>query len=280
VTFTPGDAKAQIPATGQRQVTLVLSDASGNPVSGATVRAESMGGAQVSGVKESQTPGSYVATVTWPAGQSGHGLRYTINEVETYEGRLPDALPPQPTEPAKGEEPAEKPMPKRFAFELGLFPTAGIDTSRFTFDIGGGLDIGGRIRLPYGALAFHLRPQYEFHPASPALAHVIAAGLPITYRIRKNVDESIVPYIGVLPQFIAVNSSLTKDGVIVEDPTYTGWHTAFGIGGLIGTEFRIKRGAVFVEGGYRYVIRFGDAAPDYVPTLNTLFANLGFRVGF
>lgn len=278
VSFTQPDPKAQIAATGTRQVTLVLADAAGTPLTGATVRVESVGGAQVSGVKESQTPGSYVATVTWTAGQTGHSLRYTVNEVETYEGRLPDAVPPPPAEPNKDEN--EKPQPKRFAFELGLFPTAGVDTTRFTFNIGGGLDIGGRIRLPYGALAFALRPQYEFHPASPALAHVIAAGLPITYRIRKNVDESIVPYIGVLPQFIAVNANLTNNGVIVDDPSTSGWRTAFGIGGLIGTEFRIKRGAVFVEGGYRYAIRFGDPAPAYVPSLNTLFANLGFRVGF
>lgn len=278
VSFTQPDPKAQIAATGTRQVTLVLSDAAGTPVTGATVRVESVGGAQVSAVKESQTPGSYVATVTWTAGQTGHSLRYTVNEVETYEGRLPDAVPPPPAEPTKDD--SEKPLPKRFAFELGLFPTAGVDTTRFTFNIGAGLDIGGRIRLPYGALAFALRPQYEFHPASPALAHVIGAGLPITYRIRKNVDESIVPYIGVLPQFIAVNASLTSNGVIVEDPSTSGWRTAFGIGGLVGTEFRVKRGAVFVEGGYRYAIRFGDPAPEYVPTLNTLFANLGFRLSF
>ena len=155
-----------------------------------------------------------------------------------------------------------------------------MDTWSLTFNVGGGLEIGGRIRLPYGALAFALRPQYEYPPASPAIAHVIVAGLPITYRIRKNVDESVVPYIGVLPQFIAANAFLTRDGTQVDDPTAVTWRTAFGIGGLIGTEFRVKRGAVFVEGGYRYAIRFGDTPPDYLPTFNTLFANLGFRLSF
>lgn len=278
VSFSQPDPKLQVAATGQRQVTLVLSDAAGAPMSGATVLAEGVGGVQVSAVRESSTPGSYVATVTWPAGQRGHSLRYVINDTETFEGQLPDALPPSPAEPAKGDETHasnEQQPGKRFAFEMGLFPGAGLDTSRLSFNVGGGLEFGGRIRLPYGALAFALRPQYEYYTPSPGVSHVINAGLPITYRIRKNLDADIVPYIGVLPQFIADFSYLTRDGVRVTDGE---WRTGFGIGGLIGTEFRIKHGAVFIEGGYRYVLL--RSAPDYLPSLNSIFANLGFRFTF
>jgi len=271
VSFTPADPKRQTAATGQRQVTLVLSDANGAPLSGATVRAESADGAKVSSVKESPTPGHYVATVTWPAGQSGHVLHYTINEVESYEGRLPDALPPASAAPAVSEpgSGADRPPAKRFALELGLFPSAGIDVSRLSFNVGAGFELGGRIRLPYGALAFALRPQYEYYPVSPSVSHVIDVGLPISYRIRKAIDDDIVPYIGVLPQFVADYSYLAGDGE---------WRTAFGLGGLLGCEFRVKHGAIFVEGGYRHVLL--RSAPDYYPSLSSAFANLGFRLTF
>jgi hypothetical protein len=276
VSFTPADPKHQVAATGQRQVTLVLSDAGGTPLSNASVRAEGIGGVAVSPVRETATPGSYVATVTWPTGQTGHSLRYTINDVENYEGKLPDALPPQNApDQEKGPEAAEQGSAKRFSLELGIFPSAGVDTNRLIFNVGGGLDIGGRIRLPYGALAFALRPQYEFYPPAPGVAHVIDAGLPITYRIRKNVDAELVPYIGVLPQFIADYTFLAKNGTQI---TSGQWNTAFGIGGLVGNEFRIKHGAVFVEAGYRYVLLL--TVPDYLPTLTGLFANLGYRVTF
>jgi hypothetical protein len=86
-----------------------------------------------------------------------------------------------------------------------------------------------------------------------------------------------VPYIGVLPQFLAHYDFLAKDGVQVSDGS---WQRAFALGGLLGTEFRVKRGAVFVEGGYRQVLYRSADTLDSFPTLNGLFANLGFRLTF
>lgn len=264
------------PTEGQRQVTLVLSDAAGTPVTGATVTGEGTGGLQVSQVRETATPGSYLATVKWTPGQTGHGVRYRINDVETYESKLPDAQPVTPVEQAKAESEAQPGQgSKRVAFEMAAMPVAAIDVQRVVFGVGGALDIGARIRLPYGALAFALRPQYEFYQGSPAVSHLVGGGLPITFRIRKDVDADLVPYIGVLPQFVADYSFLARDGVRISDGE---WRIGFGIGGLAGTEFRFNHGAVFVEGGYRHMLL--RSAPDTHPTFNSIFANVGIRLTF
>jgi hypothetical protein len=264
------------PTEGQRQVTLVLSDASGTPVTGANVSAEGTGGLQVSQVRETATPGSYLATVKWTPGQTGHGVRYRINDVETYESKLPDAQPVAPVEQAKAEaeaQPGEN--SKRVAFEMAAMPVAAIDIQRVVFGVGAALDIGARIRLPYGALAFALRPQYEFYQGTPAVSHLVGGGLPITFRIRKDVDADLVPYIGVLPQFVADYSFLARDGVRISEGE---WRVGFGLGGLAGTEFRFNHGAVFIEGGYRHMLL--RSAPDTHPTFNSIFANAGIRVTF
>ena len=264
------------PTEGQRQVTLVLSDAAGTPVTGAAVSAEGLGGLQVGDLRETATPGSYLATVKWPVGQTGHSVRYQINQVETYESRLPDAQPVAPAEPVKTEDDAQvSKQPKRVAFELAALPVAAIDTQRLVFGVGAAIDLGVRVRLAYGALAVALRPQYEFYQSAPSVSHAVAGGLPISFRLRKDVDADLVPYIGVLPQVVADYSFLTQDGVRIGDGE---WRVGFGLGGFGGTEFRFKYGAVFVEAGYRHMLF--RSAPQTVPSLNSIFANVGLRLTF
>ncbi len=264
------------PTEGQRQVTLVLSDAAGTPVTGATVAAQGIGGLQVGELRETATPGSYLATVKWPVGQTGHSVRYRVNDVESYEARLPDAQPAAPVEPVKTEEDTQaSKTPKRVAFELAAMPVAAIDAQRLVFGVGGALDVGIRVRLAYGALAVALRPQYEFYQAAPSVSHVVGGGLPITFRIRQDVDADLVPYIGVVPQIMADYSFLTQDGVRRGDGE---WRVGFGLGGLAGTEFRFKYGAVFVEGGYRHMLL--RSAPESLPSLSSIFANVGLRLTF
>ena len=48
-------------------------------------------------------------------------------------------------------------------------PLAHVDIPRGVFGVGGALEIGGRIKLPYGAFAFSLRPQYEYFALAPVL---------------------------------------------------------------------------------------------------------------
>ena len=84
-----------------------------------------------------------------------------------------------------------------------------------------------------------------------------------------------MPYIGVLPQFVADYSFLSRDGVRISEGE---WRIGFGIGGLAGTEFRFNHGAVFVEGGYRHMLL--RSAPDTYPTFNSIFANAGIRLTF
>lgn len=259
---------------GQRDVTLSLTDAEGGPLTVAAISAEVAAPARADAVRPGTTPGSYVTTVHWPAGQTGLVLRYVISGTERHEAPLPDALPPV----AAAEQPAESAQPagtpKRFAAELGLFPLVHIDTARTVFGVGAGLEFGGRVRLPYGALAFALRPQYEYFAGAPGGAHLIVTGLPITYRIRKNIEADIVPYLGILPQFLAEYGFLSQDGVAGQGE----WRTSFALGGLAGTEFRVRHGAVFVEGGYRHVLT--REVPDYFPSLHGVFANVGFRATF
>lgn len=261
---------------GQRPVTLVLSDAVGTPVTGATVTAQGQGGLQVSDVRETATPGSYLATVKWPAGQTGHSLQYRINDVETYESRLPDAQPAQPAAQAAAKEDTPAgPSAKRVAFEIAAMPVTAIDTERLVFGVGGALDLGVRVRLGYGALAVALRPQYEFYQSAPSVTHAVGAGLPITFRIRKDVDADLVPYIGVLPQIVADYSFLAQDGMRRSDGE---WRVGFGLGGFGGSEFRFKYGAVFVEAGYRHMLL--RSVPETLPSLNSIFANVGLRLTF
>ena len=217
------------------------------------------------------TTGTYETAVHWPKGQTGQSLNYKINATESYAAALPDEQPPVA---AKPKEP-EKPASKRFAFEMSLMPLVNVDIPRGVLAVGGGIELGGRIRLPYGGIGIHLRPQYEYYSPNPGFSHVIAVGLPITYRIRKDVDADWVPYIGVLPQFLADFSALARDGVAIEAGQ---WQTQFAIGGLIGSELRLRRGAVFVEGGYRYVI--GRPEQAEFASLSGIFANLGYRLNF
>ena len=231
-----------------------------------------VGRARVEAVREVGNTGTYETVVHWPKGQVGQSVNYKINTSETYAAALPDEQPP--TTAVQAKEP-EKPKSKRFAFEMSLMPLVHVDIPRGVLAIGGGIEFGGRIKLPYGGLAFHLRPQYEYYSPNPGLSHVIAVGLPITYRIRKDVDADWVPYIGVLPQFIADNSALARDGIPIEEGQ---WRTQFALGGLVGTELRLRRGAMFVEGGYRYVFNRPDL-PDFA-TLSGVFANLGYRLNF
>ena len=164
--------------------------------------------------------------------------------------------------------------PKRAAFEMSLFPLVNIDIPRGVFAVGAGFELGARFRLPYGALALALRPQYEYYAPAPGASHVVAVGLPITYRFR-SLNADFAPYIGVLPQFAAEYSFLARDGVAIEDGT---WRTQFGLGGLLGGELRLRRGSVFVEGGYRHMLN-RDQRDDFA-SLNGVFVNLGYRVSF
>lgn len=256
---------------GQRKVRLSLSDASGNPLSGAKVVAEGAGGARTDAVTEVGTTGTYETTVHWNKGQTGQSVNYKINEVETYAAALPDEQPPVDEKPKE----AVRPGSKKVAGEWSLMPLVHVDVLHNVVAIGIGTEIGLRIKLGYGAIAFHLRPQYEYYSPDPAFSHVIAVGLPITYRIRKDVDSDWVPYIGVLPQFVADYSALARDGVAIEPGQ---WKTQFALGGLAGIELRLRRGAVFVEGGYRYVFDRPETV-DFA-SLSGVFANLGYRLNF
>ncbi len=256
---------------GQRKVRLSLSDAAGNPLSGAKVEAEGAGGARAEAVTEIGNTGTYETTVHWPKGQTGQSVNYKINAAETYAAALPDEQPPTAAAPKE----TAKPGSKRVAGEWSLMPLVHVDVQHNVVAIGIGTEIGLRVKLGYGALGFHLRPQYEYFSPNPAFSHVIAVGLPITYRIRKDVDSDFVPYIGVLPQFVADFSALARDGVAIEAGQ---WKTQFALGGLAGIELRLRRGAVFVEGGYRYV--FDRPETTDFASLSGVFANLGYRLNF
>ena len=270
----PAPAKGQ-PNEVTREVRVSLADAAGNPISGATVKAEAPG-ATADAAKEVPGTGTYVATLRYPENvPSPQTAKFVINGVETYEGQLP--APPAPVTPPAEEAKAtgdQKPEPKRAAFEMSLFPLVNIDIPRGVFAVGAGFELGARFRLPYGALALALRPQYEYYAPAPGASHVVAVGLPITYRFR-SLNADFAPYIGVLPQFAAEYSFLARDGVAIEDGT---WRTQFGLGGLLGGELRLRRGSVFVEGGYRHMLN-RDQRDDFA-SLNGVFVNLGYRVSF
>ena len=265
------------PQEGQREVRLQLSDAAGSPITGAAVVAEGTGGSRADAVQEVPGTGTYVTTAHWPVGKTGLGLRYSINAVENYESALPDAVPTTASkdEPKEDAPAGDRPPAKSFAVELGLMGLTHVDIPRGVFGIGGGLEIGGRLKLPYGAFAFSLRPQYEYFAPAPGASHVVGGGLLLAYRFR-SLDAAWAPYIGVLPQFLAEYSFLARDGVQIQDGS---WMSQVGLGGLLGAEIRLRRGGVFIEAGYRHIIWGRTERTDYA-SLNGVFGNLGYRVNF
>jgi len=261
---------------GQREVRLQLSDAAGSPISGANVVAEGTGGSRADAVRELPGTGTYVTTAHWPTGKTGLGLRYAINGVENYESALPDAVPTIGKNEPKEETPAGERAPaKSFAVELGLMPLTHVDIPRGVFAIGGAIEIGGRLKLPHGAFAFSLRPQYEYFAPTPGASHIVGGGLLLAYRFR-SLDAAWAPYIGVMPQFLAEYSFLARDGIQIQDGS---WMTHVGIGGLLGAEIRLRRGAVFVEAGYRHIVYGRSERMEYA-SLNGVFGTLGYRVNF
>ncbi len=261
---------------GQREVRLQLADAAGSPITGANVSAEGTGGSRADAVRELPGTGTYVTTAHWPSGKTGLGLRYSINGVENYESALPDAVPTVAKDETKDEPSStDRPPSKSFAVELGIMPVAHVDIPRGVFGVGGALEIGGRIKLPYGAFAFSLRPQYEYFAPAPGASHVVGGGVMLAYRFR-NLDASWAPYIGVLPQFLAEYSFLARDGIQIQEGS---WMSQVGIGGLLGAEIRLRRGSVFVEGGYRHIIWGRTERAEYA-SLNGAFGTMGYRVNF
>jgi len=261
---------------GSREVRVQISDAAGSPITGAKVTAEGTGGAKVDAVRELPGTGTYVTTAHWLPGKTGVGVKYTINDVEHYESALPDALPSAGKTESKDESETSETKPaKSFAVEMGLMPLVHVDVPRGVFAIGGAIEVGGRLKLPYGAFAFSLRPQYEYFAPAPGASHVVGGGLLLAYRFR-DLNASWAPYIGVLPQFLAEYSFLARDGVQVQEGS---WMSQMGIGGLLGTEIRLRRGSVFVEAGYRYMIWGRTDRPEYA-TLNGVFGTMGYRVSF
>ena len=269
-------APAFTPQDGSREVRLQLSDAAGSPITGANVTAEGTGGSRADAVRELPGTGTYVTTAHWQPGKTGLGLRYTINGVENYESALPDAVPTTGKEEQK-DEPAstDRPPTKSFAVELGLMPLAHVDIPRGVFGVGGALEIGGRIKLPYGAFAFSLRPQYEYFAPAPGASHIVGGGVLLAYRFR-SLDAAWAPYIGVMPQFLAEYSFLARDGIQIQDGS---WMSQVGLGGLLGAEIRLRRGSVFVEAGYRHIIWGRAERADYA-SLNGVFGTMGYRVNF
>jgi hypothetical protein len=133
------------------------------------------------------------------------------------------------------------------------------------------LDIGARFRVGPGFLAAALRGGYQRYTASgkgsiPCAAtqttacisanggayswdlveETVTIGLPISYRLLP--DKRIHPYIGVQPQVFLQRATTTSFGL-----ENSQGDTKFGFAGLLGGQFDVGPGGIFLEAGFQYV---------------------------
>jgi len=154
-------------------------------------------------------------------------------------------------------------------FEVGVALGLVIGTSGFGLGPGVGLDLGPSIRLGPGALAIHLRTQYQQQgkegkidlpcttpPSSPCLQgttmdwkvreQALDFGLRFAYRFMPP-ERSWTPYLGAAPKMYLVKATTTSYGL---DNTET--DTRFGFAFFGGAQANLGPGHLFGELEYQW----------------------------
>ena len=174
--------------------------------------------------------------------------------------KVPATLPP----PAPMNRPLAAP---RIGFELGLAGAALVNQGVYGF--GGGVDLGARFRLPFGAIAVLLRAALEQHIQPEPAPFLLNVGFTLTYRLGRP-HWRVSPYFGLWTQVIlqripdalgAIALQRNESGIL--------------LGGLAGAQLRLWHGGLFTELGYRGPVYRQTAAA--VPAWNTVFLLLGYR---
>jgi hypothetical protein len=201
-------------------------------------------------------------------------------------------LPAAPPPPVVADPPppvyAELPLlvvtlpPRTFALEFG--PVLGVDLPTHALGVGPdlGVEVGGRIALGRGVVAFAVRATWQRYamaqsgaaPCSPsgrggsnanvapevpcvsgpasgtysyALSEdLVRVSLPLSYRFF-SAARAFNAYVGVAPQLVLQRAETTAWNNLTTETA-----TRFGVGGFLGGQYRLGPGALWLEAGYAW----------------------------
>ena len=221
-------------------------------------------------------PGEYRTHLRWPSAVADLGLTVQLRGVQL--AAIPVVPDPRESEPPPVPPPAPQllapprlqpvaPREPRLWLEVGAAGVALFNQGGYGF--GGGLELGPRLRLPFGALGIALRLTVEQHlqPEPPPL--LLNVGGALTYFIARSTWR-LSPYVGLWAQGLFPRVPAAPGGE--PSPSTRG----LALGGLIGAQVRLGIGGLFTELGYRGAV-YQQTAVDS-PAWNTWFLLLGYRV--
>ena len=180
--------------------------------------------------------------------------------------RPPPAVGPRPPGPSTGPLAPSAPAP-RVSFELGLAGSALLN--RGVYGFGGGLELGTRWRLPFGALGVALRVGLEQHIQPEPAPFLMNLGVAITYRLSRP-RWRVSPYVGVWAQGMLQRTPDALGAIALQRN-----EGGLTLGGLAGAELRLGRGGIFTELGYRHTVYRQTRA--VIPAWNAAQLLLGYR---
>lgn len=272
----PEHGETQWSAThGERDFSFRLVDGAGTPLPLPVQDLQLRAAAGVSAAPlVAGAPGEYRTHLRWPLAVADLGLAVQLRGVQLAaiplvpdprESEPPPTHPPQLLAPPR-LQPIAPPEP-RLWLDLGAAGVALFNQG--SYGLGGVLEVGPRIRLPFGSLGLSLRLSFEQHlqPAPPP--EILNVGGALTYFIARS-NWRLSPYVGLWAQgLFARVPAAPGDG---PPPS----SRSLSLGGLVGVQVRLYRGGLFTELGYRGAVY--QPTPGDLPAGNTFSLLLGYRL--
>lgn len=282
-------ANVEAVGPGEARLVLTITDPTKAPVTGSKIVAQATSGVTVSDLKPGTAPGTYVATVRWPASATSFRLQLTVNGVDSAETAA-IALPASEPQPPPPSEPGP--------LEASLLAGLSIPSNQLSVGPSLGVELAGRWQFRSLSLAIGFRPTWEHHSFDSSAAcnagpspvprlcpapytyslndDLFSFAFPITLRLGAP-TERWLPYAGIAPALIVDRSeSVYHYGQALESAAVT--KGLFGFSGFLGIEARVsERGRFFFEAGYRATPELSGGAGTF--TRNAWLLNLGYRGG-
>lgn len=261
---------------GERDFSFRLVDGAGAPLAlpVAELRLDTAAGVSATPLGAGE-PGEYKTHLRWPIAVADLGLAVQLQGVQLA------AIPLVP-DPRESEPPPEVPpvllAPPRLQPVPAAAPRIWLDVgaaglalfNQGSYGLGGGLELGPRVRLPFGSLGIAVRLSVEQHLQPEPAPLLLNVGGALTYFIARPAWR-VSPYLGLLAQGLFPRAPALPLGT-PPPPTTRG----LALGGLVGAQVRLGIGGLFGELGYRGAVY--QQQPIDSPVWNTFFLLLGYRV--
>ncbi len=275
VLAVPEHGRTQWTAThGERDFAFRLTDQAGAPIAipVSELQLNAAAGVTVSPLLAGDR-GEFRTHLRWPIAVADLGLAVLIKGVQL--AAIPLHPEPQEIEPPPPPPPVAPPLisvpvrrEPRVWLEVGGAAMAVFNQGAYAF--GGAMELGPRIRLPFGAIGITLRlaAEQHFQPEPPPL--ILNLGGTITYVLGRPAWR-VSPYFGLWAQALLARTLAQPQA---SPPLLPSRGAA--LGGLIGVQVRLWSGGLFTELGYRGALYPQGA--DAVPAWNTALLLLGYRL--